>query len=332
MKVGMIFPGYGTQFVGMSKELYDNSRTIQEYFEEASNCLNINFVKLCFASSDIELSKIVHAYPALFLVSLATAKMLKEEFDVQVHYVAGHGIGEYSALSFAGGISFPDGLYLIAKLAQFYVQIREHLDLKSVVVSGITSNKLKQICKEQNFENPLVQIAIYETKTEHIVTGHSQAIDGIIQKVSSTGIKKVKITDLAENGLHTTFVEELFEKIKIYLNKVDFKDLSIPLVSSIDGKQITTAKKAEDSIMNQIIKPIYWTNVLNQFSDADLIIIPAPAQMLVSEIRTYFPNKLVVGIDTLSDIDNLKNIIVKMNDTEKEIANSSNYYPQAENF
>src|SRR5437016_3408870 len=103
MKIGMLFPGYGSQFVGMGKELYDNSRIIQEYYEEASNCLNVNFVKLCFASSDAELSKLTSAYPALFLASTATAAFIKE-IGINIDLIAGHGLGEYSALCTAGGL------------------------------------------------------------------------------------------------------------------------------------------------------------------------------------------------------------------------------------
>src|SRR5206468_1601039 len=107
---------YGSQFVGMGKDLYDQSRIMQEYFEEASNCLNINFVKLCFASSDAELARAEHAYPALFLVSCALHALIKEQ-GVQANIVAGYNQGEFSAVYAAGGINFPDGLYLLSKYA-----------------------------------------------------------------------------------------------------------------------------------------------------------------------------------------------------------------------
>src|SRR5579872_2129839 len=101
MKIALLFPGYGSQFVGMGKELYDEHRIVQEYFEEASNCLNINFVKLCFASSDAELRKAENAYTALFLVSSAIAALL-QQYGVTPHAVAGYNIGQLSAVHVAG--------------------------------------------------------------------------------------------------------------------------------------------------------------------------------------------------------------------------------------
>ena len=143
MKIGMIFPGYGSQFVGMCKELYDSSRLVQEYFEEAANCLNSNVVKLCFASSDAELSKMQNAYPAMFLVSSAIAALLRQE-GIEPHIVAGYNTGEYAALFAAKAMTFPDGLYLLSKYAQSYQELLDELkEVDLVRVTGITADELE---------------------------------------------------------------------------------------------------------------------------------------------------------------------------------------------
>ena len=98
MKIGMLFPGYGSQFVGMAKDLYDDSRTVQEYFEEASSCLDINFIKLCFASSDAEISQPMHAYLSLFLVQSALSALLTKA-GIAPTLVAGYGIGQFAAIN-----------------------------------------------------------------------------------------------------------------------------------------------------------------------------------------------------------------------------------------
>ncbi|CDK30432.1 ACP S-malonyltransferase [Candidatus Babela massiliensis] len=308
MKVGMLFPGYGNQFVGMAKELYDNFRIMQEYFEEASHCLDSNFVKLCYASSDIELGKISNAYPSIFLLSTSIAIMLKDHFGIKVDKVAGHGLGEYSALCFSGGISFPDGLYLLKKLSDFYTKIKQQIDVKTVVIDGLSSRDVKKICKENSSQDNSAQISVYSKDSEHMVTGNTSAVEAVAKSASSKGADKVTKFNL-EEALHNPLLREIFDQLKLYLTKVDFKDLLIPMISCINGKEVISAQSAQNLIMDLIIKPICWNNVLKQFSDMDIIIIPSPSKNFVSEIRNFYPNKAIIGIESLLDIDNLKAIL-----------------------
>src|ERR1700679_1827025 len=136
MKIMMLFPGYESQFVGIGKELYDQHRLMQEYFEEASSCLNLNFVKLCFASSDSELSKIQNSYPILFLLSTAVAALLKQE-GIRPDVCVGYCDGQMSALSAGGGISMPDGLYFFSKYAAFYQELLKEYPFKSYRIKGM---------------------------------------------------------------------------------------------------------------------------------------------------------------------------------------------------
>src|SRR3989304_8586419 len=163
MKIIMLFPGYGSQFVGMAKELYDESRTVQEYFEEASNCLNVNFVKLCFASSDIELSKMPSAYTATFLVSSSLVTLLKQE-GIVPNAVAGYNLGEYSAIYAASGFSFPDGLYLLNKLATFYQESLEGLEGIALKVTGLPTKTIEDFCYKASRGDQRVYVLIYNNE------------------------------------------------------------------------------------------------------------------------------------------------------------------------
>ena len=115
MRTALLFPGHGAQRVGMVKEFYNNSRAVQELFEQASHCLDINFIRLCFASSDAELSRVENAFPALFLMQCAVVKYLQEQ-GVSYDAVAGCDVGSYAAAYAAGSLTLPDGLYLLSKL------------------------------------------------------------------------------------------------------------------------------------------------------------------------------------------------------------------------
>lgn len=136
MKVGIIFPGYGSQFVGMGKEFYDSSRIMQEMFEEASQCLDVNFPKLCFASSAAELAKLEKGYVVLFATTFAIAQIMKER-GITVSLVAGYDIGEYAAIATAGGISLPDALYLLNKYAVMFEELLQEKNTKQCALKAL---------------------------------------------------------------------------------------------------------------------------------------------------------------------------------------------------
>ena len=308
MKIGMLFPGYPSQFVGMGKELYDNSRIIQECFEEASNCLGVNFVKLCFASSDAEITKVVNAYPALFLVGLSVARMVEDLCpEVKIDAVAGHGVGEYSALHAAGVLTLPDGLYLLNKFSQFYAEIREELNAKTVVINGLSDRLLKQLCSEHSSDMYCAHISVYENG-RHMVSGHAETVDALADSAKEAGAKKVKEADAVE-GFHTPLLQNLAEQLRIYLTKVDFKDPQIPVITGINAKQVCRAKKAQDAIISQIVRPLNWKNVLKQFADHDMILVPAPSKLLVTELTKHYPDKIIMGLETMADIELLQTML-----------------------
>ena len=313
MKVAMVFPGFNSQFVGMGKELYDEHRIIQEYFEQASSCLDINFIKLCFASSDAEISTIRHAYTSLFLVSSSIAALVKQEgivFDV----VAGYNQGDYAALFAADGIGLADGLYLLNKYAVFYQKLLDEREFSAISIRGLDAKQVEDICfKAGANQESKVFVAIYETETKQVVAGDTDAVERVRDLIVELyNDKKIDISgaNLAV-GLHSPLMDPVIDQFEIYLEKVDFHDLSVPMIESVNGTIIEQGKRVREHVISRINSPVVWTRVMQQLSQYDAIIEVGPGSVLTKMICKQYPDKMVFTINKQADLDALKKALGK---------------------
>ncbi len=298
MKVGVLFPGYGSHYVGMGKELYDHSRLIQEYFEEASHCLNNNFVKLCFASSDAELSKLVNAHTALFLVQSALSALLKD-LGVQPAVIAGYGIGEYAAFFSAGGINLPDGLYLLTKFSYLYEELLEQSSLRALWIYGISASELQLLIPEDSAH--AVSISHYNSAIEHRVIGTQEAIELLEDTLKQQRIK-MQHSMLAQ-GIYAPLALPLQQNFQVYLEKVDCKDLAYPVINASTGRIVRTSKQVRERIIHASELPVHWTTVINKLASCDVMVIIGAAPTLRDTIQTAYPTKTVIMLDKMADLD-----------------------------
>lgn len=304
MKVVMLFPGYQSQHVGMAKELYDTSRIMQEYFEEASNCLNINFVKLCFASSEAELLKAENAYPSLFLVSSAIAALL---FDAQIRVqcVAGYSVGQLSAICAAQGISFPDGLYFLSKYTQFYQEFLQTIDARVIEVKGLSLaqvQKYRQINKDGS-------AYIAAVASDHLlyISGYSAILDTLEEQLKEDGahIQQIPVAF----GLYSPLVNTVIEQLYVYSQKIDFKDLQTPLYTTLDGALITHSSDVKTAAIEQIRKTMRLDLVFEQITRYDVIIEVGPGTVLSSWIKQWYPDQTVVSVNRPVDIEYVQQLL-----------------------
>jgi [acyl-carrier-protein] S-malonyltransferase len=305
MKIALLFPGYGSQFVGMGKELYDEYRVVQEYFEEASNCLNINFVKLCFASSDIELSKMVNAYTSLFLVGSSIYAVLKEH-EIEPDIVLGYNNGETTALFAASCFSLPDGLYLLHKFCSFYQEFIDQRDMDTLHVSGIATQQLEDMCKKISGDEHKIFIAIYNSPTNHIVAGSRTSLSALQDIIGDIGESDYLG---AEIGLHSPLMNEVVNLYKDYLEKVDFKDLKTPIISCIDGEIITLGADVKARYIRHIDFPLDFMRAMKRLIDYDCIVIAGTDDSLLQLIKHYYPEKMVISVTNKSNLDTLKEMV-----------------------
>lgn len=312
MKIAMILPGYGSQFVGMGKELYDESRIMQEYFEQGSQCLDINFVKLCFASSDTEIGKMQQAYTALFLVCSSIVALLKE-IGIKPDIVAGYGIGQYAAIHAINGITFADGLYLLSKFSLFTQDFFSAGDYAVVRIKGCSQDEIKNVCKE--IAAISVHIAAIELPQQYVISGNKQEMQACVKELLT--IKKVKVEELPlEYGLHARTMHEVLQQFEIYFEKVDFKDAQIPLIANSSTQLLTAGTQIRHEIIEAEKKTIQWLDTMHKLHDVDVILCVGPGTFLQDICKYVYPEKEIVVVQKPADVEYVKKLVLAHDTTE----------------
>lgn len=314
LKIGMIFPGQGSQFVGMCKEFYDTERIVQEIFDDASGALKTNFIKLCFASSDKALKETIVTQTAIFIVSAGIYSLLREKYGIVPDLVAGHSLGEYSAVYAAGGMNFFDTLYLLNKRGEFMKAAIENQNGSMLAVMNLSHEKLLEICSQ--YDDPssndqVAELAVFNSPSQTVVSGTLPELESIKKDVEMMRGKAIFIP--VPGAFHSRLMRQAEMNFAHYLLKVDFAPLEIPLVNNIMAQEVRSSESVKLSIVKQTSSHIYWWNSMEHFKNLDLIIEVGPNDKFSKMLKREWPDKEIVSVNNQSDIEQLVKLITKLN-------------------
>ncbi len=299
IKWGIIFPGYGEQFIGMGKDMYDESRVMQEYFEDAAQCLDKNFVKLCFTSSEKEFFELENSTVALYLLGISIAALLKEKGFVP-SVVAGYNSGEYAALSYAGSLTLPDALYLLRKTATLFQDLMQGKKFLGLRLYDFSYEEVKQLCEKCSNGNQVSYISVIENNEQYVVSGTEASIICMEQELKK--LKKDKESVSVVGGLHSPLMDELLKVLKMYLEKVDFHATKIPFIAGVTGQALTDGEAVRAAVMQQIHAPIQWKKMMEAFVFCDVIVIAGPSMFLQQSLQKQYPDKKIMMIKTMEQL------------------------------
>lgn len=290
-----VFPGQGAQFVGMGKDLYDNSPLAKEMFEKANQILGFRITDLMFAGTDEDLKQTKVTQPAIFLHSVILSKVLGNDFKPEM--VAGHSLGEFSALVAAGALSFEDGLKLVSARAMAMQKACEKEPSTMAAVLGLEDEKVEEIC---NSIDEVVVAANYNCPGQLVISGSIKGIDIACQKLTEAGAKRA--LKLAVGGaFHSPLMEPARQELEAAINSTPFNRPICPIYQNVDAKPTSDPEVIKKNLIAQLTAPVRWTQTAkNMLADgATSFVELGPGNVLQGLIKKVDRNVAAESKQTL---------------------------------
>ena len=250
-----VFPGQGSQFVGMGKDLYDNSALAKELFDRANKILGFDITSLMFSGTDDDLKQTKVTQPAVFLHSVIMAKVLGDKFKPDM--TAGHSLGEFSALVAAGALSFDDGLTLVSKRAQAMQKACELNPSTMAAIIGMEDAVIEQVCTEINGIVP----ANYNCPGQLVISGTNEGIDKAIARFTEMGAKRALKLSVS-GGFHSPMMEPARAELEKAINEVSFSAPVCPVYQNVTANPVTDPAEIKKNLVAQLTSPVRWTQTI----------------------------------------------------------------------
>lgn len=263
--VGILFPGQGAQAVGMGRWLYENHATAKSLFDQASEVLGYDLAELCLEGPADRLNATEFGQPALFTVGMAAARVLGEEQPERIERVrtaAGLSLGEYTAVCFAGGISFADGVRLVQRRGEAMQAASDAVPSGMASVLGLDLDKVDELCDVSRGDDVL-RPANLLCPGNIVVSGHQAAIDRLILAAPDAGAMQVIRLSVA-GAFHTSLMEPAVEKLRAALEEMPISDTAIPVYSNVDAMPHQSADEIRSLLSRQVIEPVRWEDSIRQ--------------------------------------------------------------------
>ena len=256
-KIAFIFPGQGSQAVGMGKDLYDNFEASKHVFDKANEVLGKDIKKICFEGDEEVLKQTVNTQPAILTTSIACLEALKSLVDVTPAYVAGHSLGEYAAYYTAGVVDLEHALTLIQKRADLMSDAPAGA---MAAVLNATDDQIKEALEKAN-KDGYVDVANYNSSSQLVITGEADAVKKAGEYLQEMGVKRV--IPLAVSGaFHSMLMKDASEKFAEFIADMDIKNAQIPVITNVDA-EITT-ENFKPKMSKQICSSVYWTQTIQR--------------------------------------------------------------------
>ncbi|MFQ5735847.1 MAG: ACP S-malonyltransferase [Thermodesulfobacteriota bacterium] len=303
-KTAFVFPGQGSQYVGMCKSFYDEYSVARTTFEEASDAIGHDMARLCFEGPGEALDRTENTQPALLTASMAALRVLREKANIRPSFMAGHSLGEYTALVASGSLDFKDAVRLVKMRGRFMQESVSPGTGKMCAILGLDIDTVEVICDSASMGAAVVVPANINSPAQIVISGHAAAVDIAASLAMERGARRVVELQVSVPS-HSPLMIKAAERLGTELTKTAFKTPDIPVLTNVEAQPAGHAESIREILIRQLTSPVRWVGIVRKLKKEGVrcIVEIGPGKVLSGLNRRIEKDIESVSVDTTSDIE-----------------------------